>query len=144
MPAPFPIVGRDGRSLTDAWRDGPYAQLGTPVSGFPNLFIMVGPNTGLGHNSMVLMIESQIAYILDAIETIRGRGLKSLEVRPEAMAEFNEQIHARLDRAVWADGCRPWYLTRSGKNTTLWPGFTFEYRYRTRRVNLEDFDAEPE
>jgi cation diffusion facilitator CzcD-associated flavoprotein CzcO len=144
MPAPFPVVGRNGRSLTDAWRDGPQAHLGTAVSGFPNLFLIVGPNTGLGHNSMVLMIESQIAYILDAVETLRRRKLKSLDVRAETMAAFNEQIHARLDRAVWADGCSPWYLTRSGKNTTLWPGFTFEFRYKTRKLRLDDFEAEPD
>ena len=143
-PAPFPIRGRDGRDLTEVWHDGPHAYLGTLVSGFPNLFIIVGPNTGLGHNSMVLMIESQIAYILDAIKTMRREGLASLDVRPDAMAAYNERIHARLDRGVWADGCAPWYLTRSGKNTTLWPGFTFEFRWRTRKLELEDFDATPD
>jgi cation diffusion facilitator CzcD-associated flavoprotein CzcO len=141
-PAPFPIHGRAGKNLTDEWRDGPYAHLGTVVSGFPNLFMIVGPNTGLGHNSMVLMIESHIAYILDAIQTMRRLDLRSLDVKPDTMAAFNERIHARLDRAVWADGCRPWYLTRTGKNTTLWPGFTFEFRYRTRKVKLEEFDTD--
>ncbi len=141
MPAPFPIRGRDGRDLTETWRDGPHAHLGTVVSGFPNLFIMVGPNTGLGHSSMVFMIESQIAYVLDAIETMRRRGIAALDVRADAMEAYNERIHARLDRGVWADGCRPWYLTRTGKNTTLWPGFTFEFRWRTRKLRLEDFDT---
>jgi cation diffusion facilitator CzcD-associated flavoprotein CzcO len=136
-----PVRGRHGVDLNDVFGRDTTAYMGTSVAGFPNMFLLLGPNTGLGHNSMVFMIESQIAYILDAIESMRRLDLESIDVRPEAMSAFNEKLHARLDRAVWADGCHPWYLTRTGKNTTLWPGFTFEFRYRTRKVNLDEFDV---
>jgi cation diffusion facilitator CzcD-associated flavoprotein CzcO len=133
--APFPIIGRDGRRLDETWHDGAQAYLGATVSGFPNLFFMVGPNTGLGHNSMILMIESQIAYALDAIQTIRTQGLKSVDVLVDVQARYNEGIQARMGRTVWASGCRSWYLSRSGRNTTLWPGFTFEFRRKTARFD---------
>jgi cation diffusion facilitator CzcD-associated flavoprotein CzcO len=133
--APFEIHGRRGVRLDEAWRDGATAYLGTTVSGFPNLFLIVGPNTGLGHTSLVFMIESQVQYVVDAVRTMRARGWKAVDVRAETQAKYNDRLQARLARTVWASGCRSWYLTRSGRNTTLWPGFTFEYRLRTRRFD---------
>jgi cation diffusion facilitator CzcD-associated flavoprotein CzcO len=141
--APFEIEGREGRSLQTEWRDAAEAYLGTTVSGFPNLFFITGPNTGLGHSSMIEMIESQIAYIRDAIETMRRDGLKLVNVRSGAQARFNARIHARLAGTVWASGCKSWYRTRSGKNTTLWPGFTFEFRRRTRRFDPGPYELVP-
>ncbi len=141
--APFEIEGRDGRNLAMEWRDGAEAYLGTTVSGFPNFFFIVGPNTGLGHNSMIVMIESQIAYILDAVETMHREHLKLVDVRPAAQEGFNARIHARLANTVWASGCRSWYQTRSGKNTTLWPGFTFDFRRRTRRFDVGAYELVP-
>jgi cation diffusion facilitator CzcD-associated flavoprotein CzcO len=141
--APFEIEGRDGRSLNAEWRDNAEAYLGTTVSGFPNLFFLTGPNTGLGHNSMIVMIEAQIAYIRDAIETIRKEGVKLVDVRPGVQARYNTGIHARLANTVWASGCKSWYQTRSGKNTTLWPGFTFDFRRRTRRFDLGAYEVVP-
>ena len=138
--APFDIEGRDGRSLDTEWRDGAEAYLGTTVTGFPNLFLMVGPNTGLGHNSMIVMIESQIAYIRDAIETMNRERLKLIAVRAGAQASYNARTQARLAGTVWASGCKSWYQTRSGKNTTLWPGFTFEFRRRTHRFDSEAYE----
>ena len=102
------------------------------------MFLLVGPNTGLGHNSMVFMIESQIAYVLDAIRTMRAtRRLKCVDVRRDvAGAATTSTLQARLAQTVWsAGGCKSWYTTRDGKNTTLWPGFTFEFRRRTRRFD---------
>jgi len=131
--APFEVLGRDGQDLNTVWRDGAEAYLGTSVAGFPNLFLLIGPNTGLGHTSMIVMIEAQIAYVLDAIRRIRDRGLRLVDVRPDAQAAYNARIQERLAKTVWASGCMSWYLTRTGKNTTIWPGFTVEFRWRTRR-----------
>ena len=138
--APFEIRGRDGRELNEVWTDGAEAYLGTSVAGFPNLFMLIGPNTGLGHTSMIIMIEAQIAYVLDAVKRMRARGLESVEVRPDVQAVYNLEMQRRLANTVWASGCMSWYLTRTGKNTTLWPGFTFEFRLRTRRFDADSYD----
>lgn len=143
--APYALAGRGGLDLDDAWKaaGGIQAYLGTTVSGFPNFFLIEGPNTGLGHSSMILMIESQVAYILDAIRTMRRDGLKSVEVLPETQARYNEKIQQRLARTVWnTGGCVSWYLTRAGKNTTAWPGFTWEFRLRTRRFDVKRYATE--
>jgi cation diffusion facilitator CzcD-associated flavoprotein CzcO len=142
--APFPLRGRGGDELTERWKQGAEAYLGTTVSGFPNFFMLGGPNTSLGHSSIVFMIESQIAYILDALRVLRTRGLKSLEVQRATQDEFNQRIGKHLGNTVWARGdCASWYQTRSGKITTLWPGFTFEYRWRTRRFDVQNYKLEP-
>jgi cation diffusion facilitator CzcD-associated flavoprotein CzcO len=141
--APYAVRGRGGRDLNEAWRDGAEAYLGTTVSGFPNYFLIVGPNTGLGHSSMVYMIESQIAYVMSALRAMRARHLRLVDVRADAQARYNESLHARLARTVWSTGCASWYQTRTGKNTTLWPGFTFEFRLRTRRFDPADYELVP-
>lgn len=131
--APFDVVGRGGTTLNEAWRDGSEAYRGTVVAGFPNAFLIVGPNTGLGHGSMITMIEAQIDYVVGALRHMRDRGVTALEVKPEAQRDYNTAIHARLDRTVWATGgCVSWYRTRSGKNTTLWPGFMYEFKKQMR------------
>jgi cation diffusion facilitator CzcD-associated flavoprotein CzcO len=138
--APFELRGRGGRDLNEAWREGPEAYLGTAVSGFPNAFLIVGPNTGLGHSSMVFMIEAQVRYILSCLQLMRSRGLSEVEVRPEAQASYNRELQSRLSKSIWSTGgCMSWYLTRSGRNTTLWPGFTFEFRHRTRRFDPQSY-----
>jgi cation diffusion facilitator CzcD-associated flavoprotein CzcO len=138
--APFEVRGRGGLDLGTVWSDGAEAYLGTTVAGFPNLFLIVGPNTGLGHSSMVLMIESQIQYVLSAVQTMRARGIEQVDVRADVQARYNARIHERLEHTVWNSGCKSWYRTRSGKNTTLWPGFTFEYRFKTRRFDVESYE----
>ena len=139
------IFGRGGQDILDVWKEGPEAFKGTSVAGFPNLFMIVGPNTGLGHSSMVYMIESQIAYILDAVKQMRERGLAALEVKPEVQARWNRGLQKTLGKAIWSSGgCKSWYLNESGKNTTLWPGFTFRFRRLTRRFDLEAYDAQPQ
>jgi cation diffusion facilitator CzcD-associated flavoprotein CzcO len=127
----FDIIGRNGRNLDQEWQDGAEAYLGTAVSGYPNAYIIVGPNTGLGHNSMIYMIESQVRYIMEAIKYARKNDIQLMDVKPEVQAQYNKEIHARLDKSIWNSGCTSWYRTKSGKNTTLWPGFTFEFRART-------------
>lgn len=137
------IFGRGGIDIIDAWKDGPEAFKGTTVSGFPNMFMIVGPNTGLGHSSMVYIIESQIAYILDALKQMRARGWASVDVRPERLTRYNETLQRKLQRAIWtAGGCKSWYLNANGRNTTLWPGFTFRFRKELERFDAGDYIVE--
>jgi len=135
--APMRVVGRDGRTLREAWASGAEAHLGTTVAGFPNLFLMYGPNTNLGHNSIVLMIEGQIALLLDAVRRIAGGG--TIEVRPEVQAASNDRLQQRLSGTVFAGGCTSWYLDKSGRNTQNWPGTTLDFRRRTQRLEPDDY-----
>jgi cation diffusion facilitator CzcD-associated flavoprotein CzcO len=139
--SPVQIYGRAGKSLEDAWADGPRSYLGISASGFPNLFFLVGPNTGLGHNSMVIMIEAQITYVMSALRTMRARGITELDLKPEVESAFSTTIAHRTERTVWASGCKSWYLDEHGRNTTLWPGFTFTYRRLTRRIEPACYNA---
>jgi cation diffusion facilitator CzcD-associated flavoprotein CzcO len=132
---PLRVTGRDGVRLDEVWRAGMHAYYGTTVPRFPNFFMISGPNTGLGHNSVIFMFEAQIGYVLDCITTMRRRGLRTLEVRAHVEADHNEAVQRRLRRTVWSTGCRSWYLDAHGRNVTLWPGFTFDYWRRMRRVN---------
>jgi cation diffusion facilitator CzcD-associated flavoprotein CzcO len=141
--APFEVRGKGGLDLDAAWSGGAEAYLGTAIAGFPNLFLLIGPNTGLGSSSMILMIEAQLAYVLDCIQTMRGRGLGSVEVRADAQRRFNQRLQGQLGNTVWASGCKAWYTTRSGRNTTLWPGATLEFRWRTRPFDLGAYHAAP-
>jgi cation diffusion facilitator CzcD-associated flavoprotein CzcO len=141
MATPFGIGGLGGRTLHHTWRHDPTAYLGTMVAGFPNLFILVGPNTVLGHNSMVHIIESQIAFVMDALRQMRERSLAALNVRADAQERYNRELQRRLAGTVWASGCHSWYRAADGRITTQWPGSTLEFRRRTRRVDLAAFDT---
>ncbi len=133
------ITGRGGLKIQDAWTDGPEAHLGSTVSGFPNMFLMLGPNTGLGHSSVLFMAEAQTRYIRSALRLLK-RGAQRIEVRRAAQADFNHSLQRRLADAVWSKGgCRSWYVDPDGKNRTLWPGFTFSYWWRTRRLNPAEY-----
>jgi cyclohexanone monooxygenase len=142
-PAHHKIKGADGRTLGEAWQaDGMRAYKGSTVPGFPNLFLLVGPNTGLGHNSMVLMIESQLNYLLDALSTMDEHGLATVEVRRDEQRRYNDALQRRMARTIWTTGgCASWYLDSRGVNTTLWPGFTFTFRQQTRRFDLAAYDS---
>lgn len=130
------ISGRDGTKLADLWRDGQQAFHGTTIAGFPNLFTVVGPNTGLGHSSMVLMIESQLNYVLDAMRLVDADGAVAIDTRSDVQHAHNADLQERLGAAVWGSGgCASWYLDEHGRNRTLWPGYTFSFRRRTRRVD---------
>ena len=133
IPIARQIRGRDGRALADAWDGSPEAYKGTAVAGYPNLFFLVGPNTGLGHNSIVFMIESQIAYVMEALRAMRRHGARTLEVRPAAKAAYNAEVQGMTEGTVWVTGgCASWYIDRNGRNSTLWPTFTWPFRRRTR------------
>jgi cation diffusion facilitator CzcD-associated flavoprotein CzcO len=122
------VFGRGGRLLNDAWEGSPEAYLGTAVPGFPNLFLLLGPNTGLGHSSMVYMIESQIEHLVGAIETMRNTGASTIEVRAQACAVYNATIDRRLRGTVWETGCASFYRDANGRNAALWPDWTWRFR----------------
>ncbi len=136
------IVGRDGRTLRGTWAEhGMATHLGVTVSDFPNLFFLLGPNTGLGHNSVVFMIECATRYVRQAIETVRSAGMSGLDVRAEVQQRSNAAVHRRLARGVWTrGGCTSWYLDAAGVNRSIWPGFTVRYWLETRRFDPEDFE----
>lgn len=137
---PFEVVGKNKTNLNEVWdKTGAEAYLGTCISDFPNFFIMTGPNTGLGHNSMIYMIESQTNLVMDAIQKIKSEHLHSIEVKKEVQKKYNEELTRRLSNTVWSESCGSWYLTATGKNTTIWPGFTFEFRERTRSLRPTEF-----
>ena len=104
------------------------------------MFLIVGPNTGLGHNSMIEMMEAQYRYVCGAIDLLEGNGARALDVSPQAQEAFNRGLQERLKTTVWSSGCRSWYLDKNGKNTTLWPGFTYAFRKLTRRPKAEHFE----
>jgi cation diffusion facilitator CzcD-associated flavoprotein CzcO len=138
------VRGRNGRTLAETWQGSMEAHLGTTIAGFPNLFFLVGPNTGLGHNSIVFMIESQLNYVLDALRTMEARGAGSIDVRPDVQARYNAAIQKRLRNTVWnAGGCASWYLDHTGRNTTLWPGFTWPFRRLLRRFDADHYELHP-
>lgn len=135
------VRGRGGVELNERWRhEGIEAYLGTTVTGFPNLYLLMGPNTGLGHNSMVFMIESQVRYVLSCMRAQEERGARWADVLPAVQRDYNESLVPRLARSVWASGCQSWYLDGRGKNPTAWPGFTVEFWWKTRQVRPDDYE----
>jgi cation diffusion facilitator CzcD-associated flavoprotein CzcO len=140
MPVGKLVRGRDGETLEDAWRGSPRAHLGTAVAGFPNLFVLLGPNTGLGHNSMVYMAESQIAHVMDALKRMREDGADLVEARPEAQARYNADLDERMRETVWSTGCSSWYLDETGRNSTLWPDWTWRFRRRVARLDPAEYE----
>ncbi|MBC6460394.1 flavin-containing monooxygenase [Actinomadura sp. HBU206391] len=139
--APMRITGRDGLELNEAWREGAQAYLGITVSGFPNLFLLYGPNTNLGGNSVIFMLESQIRYILGCVAAIRRHGLAWIDVRPEVQRAFVEDVQERMRATVWNRGCSSWYTDERGRHVANWPGFTVAYRRATRRPDPRDFQV---
>ena len=134
------IRGRDGRTLAETWTPSMKAYLGLSVPGFPNFFIMTGPNTGLGHNSMVFMIESQLNYVIGCLQAMDERGVGTFDVREDAVEAFNAEIDRASAGTVWTAGrCRSWYLDATGRNSTLWPGWSFRFRERTRRFEPQKY-----
>jgi cation diffusion facilitator CzcD-associated flavoprotein CzcO len=129
------VIGRNGLKLQDAWLNGIEAYHGITVAGFPNFFLLLGPNTGLGHHSVVFMIECQVRHIMSCLRLLSRDKASTIEVKAAVLRRHNDKIHRRLRRAVWSEGgCRSWYLDADGVNRALWPGFTFEYWARTRRA----------
>ncbi len=139
-PAAWYVHGRDGVLLADAWQGSPRAYKGTTVAGFPNMFVLTGPNTGVGHTSQVVMIESQIAYVLACIAALDKRNAGALVVKPAAQQAFIAEVDKQMKTTVWTSGCESWYLDATGRNSTLWPGFTFAFRLKARGFEPEAYD----
>ena len=134
------VSGRGGRTLAQTWDGSPQAYMATSIAGYPNLFVLGGPNSGVGHTSLVFMIEAQIAHVLDALELCRRQRLTSIEVKPSAQAAFNAEVQQRMERTVWATGgCASWYYDARGRNTTLWPAFTAQFAARARHIDVRAY-----
>jgi cation diffusion facilitator CzcD-associated flavoprotein CzcO len=138
---PMRVYNAREEELSARWRSGAASYLGIEVAGFPNLFLLVGPNTGLGHNSIIFMIEAQVHYVMECLKALRARGARSAEVNTAAQAAYSDEVQQRLQGTAWLAGCRSWYLSADGRNFTMWPGFTVEYWRRTRHFDpaLHDF-----
>jgi cyclohexanone monooxygenase len=144
LPIAERIVGREGRALAEEWSDtGMSGYKGTTVHGFPNLFMMTGPNTAQGHTSVVFVIESQVAYLCDALRTMRERGYAAVEPRTVAQRKWNANVQRRMKRTVWnTGGCSSWYLDREGRNTVMWPKATFTLRRKLARFDADAYDVQ--
>ena len=138
--APFPITGRGGRTLDQIWADGAVAYKGMTVSGFPNWFILMGPNTGPGHTSVLVYTEAQIAHALGAIQKLRREGHKWVDIRQSVQDHYNAGIQGRMKYMVWSTGCHSWYLSNDGSNHSLYPGFAAEYAVRARHFDPGDYE----
>ena len=138
------LTGRHGRDLLGEWaQTGAQALYGLTISGFPNLLFLMGPNTGLGHNSIIHMIESQLNYLLDYIRHLEEAGEGALlDVKPDRQRTHNQALQTQLASTVWASGCQSWYMNERGQNTTIWPDLTVAYRRATRRLNPADYTLE--
>ncbi|MFD5515742.1 flavin-containing monooxygenase [Streptomyces sp. NPDC127066] len=143
MPIAERVVGADGRTLAQAWETGMKSLRGATAAGFPNWMTIIGPNTGLGNSSMILMIESQLNYMADFVRQLDVLGGPvALDARPAAVDAWNHKVQERMKRTVWnTGGCTSWYLDANGVNTTVWPGTTTEFRGATRRVDLGEYDV---
>ena len=144
LPISHRVHGRDGRTLADHWGGTAFAHQGTMIEGFPNAFTLLGPNTGLGHNSVVFMIESQINLVMDALRHMREHGLGAVEPRREAQDAFRAEMQELTKGTVWVDGgCSSWYLDAQGQNSALWPTFTMPFRLRTKRFKADEYVLTP-
>jgi cation diffusion facilitator CzcD-associated flavoprotein CzcO len=138
------VRGRDGRTLGEAWAGSPRAYLGTTIAGFPNLFLLVGPNSAGGFNSIVFTTEAHVNYAIEAIRAMDRQGLRSVEVRRETYDAFTREADRRLRESVWnAGGCASWYLDENGRNGVWWPGFTWRLWQRTRRFDPSEYRLQP-
>ena len=140
MPVGRMVRGPGGKTLDEVWHGSPKAHLGAAMPGFPNLFVLLGPNTGLGHSSMVYMIESQVAYVLDALRYMDRHGADTVQVRADAAERYNADLDERMEGTVWNTGCASWYLDETGRNATLWPDWTWRFRQRTAAFDPADFE----
>jgi cation diffusion facilitator CzcD-associated flavoprotein CzcO len=137
--APLEVKGPGGRSLADVWSEGIQAHRTVAVPGFPNFFLLLGPNSGLGHNSVILMIEAQVGYVLQCVQALAARGLAYLDPRPEAAARYDAALQSDLQRTIWTDSCRSWYQDVRGRVFTLWPHTTLRYLWEMRRPVLDEY-----
>jgi len=135
----YPVVGKGGRSVQDVWAEFPRAYLGTALPGFPNFFIVTGPNTGIGHTSAIFVIEAQMEYIRRAIQAVQKTGAKAIEVKPQAEADYTTMIHREMKQTVWqSGGCTSWYKSKSGHVIAMFPGFSFTFRQMAKAFKPKD------
>jgi cation diffusion facilitator CzcD-associated flavoprotein CzcO len=139
---PMKIVGIGGCDLHESWKSGAEAYFGITVAGFPNFFMLYGPNSNLVHNSTVYMIEGQIRYVVACLARLARDGIGTMELKKEIQERFNARIQRRLQKSIWSKGCTSWYLTDQGKVTTNWPGYSFVFRLRTRSPNWDDYSVQ--
>jgi cation diffusion facilitator CzcD-associated flavoprotein CzcO len=139
--APFAVFGRGGRSLDEVWKGGAVAYKGMTVSGFPNWFILMGPNTGPGHTSVLVFTEAQIHHAVQAIRRLRDEGWRWLDIRRDVMDRYNAGLQRRMKHMVWSSGCKSWYLSADGSNHSLYPGFAAEYVARARRFRAQEYEV---
>lgn len=135
----FPLTGCNGHDIHKDWADVAEAYYGITVTGYPNMYMLVGPNTGLGHNSILFMIECQVNYIMQCLDILKQKGMDYLDVKPEAQRTFNDDVQRRLQGTTWTSGCTSWYQQETGKNFALWPGSTWRYWLETRKVRENDY-----
>jgi cation diffusion facilitator CzcD-associated flavoprotein CzcO len=133
------VAGRGGHTLSHDWRYGAEAYYGMAVSGYPNFFMLLGPNSGLGHNSILFMIEAQARYIAHCLGWLLREGAQEVEVRRDVQRGFNARLKAKLGGTVWQSGCRSWYLNPNGSNSSIWPDYTFSYWWQTRQPDPHHF-----
>ncbi|MDZ4297176.1 MAG: NAD(P)/FAD-dependent oxidoreductase [Moraxellaceae bacterium] len=134
----YPVVGKDGDQLKDFWAEYPRAYLGTTMPGFPNFFVVTGPNTGIGHTSAIFVIEAQMNYIMKSITAMHRTGSQAIEVKPEAEARYTNMIHDEMKQTVWkSGGCNSWYQSKSGHVIAMFPGFSFTYRQMAKRFKAK-------
>jgi cation diffusion facilitator CzcD-associated flavoprotein CzcO len=138
---PFPVTGLGGRSLASEWADGAQAYKSINAHGYPNLFFMTGPNSGPGHNSLLVYIEGQLDYAVRGIKAILDDDLRYLDVREDVQRRHNESIQRRLAKTTWMSGCRSWYLTKDGFNGSMYPGFATQYLRQMRDFRFADYHA---
>jgi cation diffusion facilitator CzcD-associated flavoprotein CzcO len=125
----YPVIGKGGVTVADKWREYPRAYLGTTLPGFPNLFVVTGPNTGIGHTSAIFVIEAQMEYIRRAIQAVQARQGKAIEVKADAENDYTAMIHKEMKQTVWqSGGCHSWYQSKSGHVIAMFPGFSFTFR----------------
>ena len=141
--APMEIVGRRGASLNKDWANGAQAYLGIAMPQFPNFFMLYGPNTNLGHNSIIFMLECQIRYVLSALKKLQNNKALYMELRQDAMAQFGKYLHARLKSSVWEANCDSWYKNEAGRVVNNWPDFTFRYARATAQCRADDYQFYP-
>lgn len=135
----FKVTGLPDHDLSTDWKDGAESYYGISTAGFPNLFQLVGPNTTLGHNSIIFMIEAQVNYILDLLKKMDAKGIEAVDVRDEIQQTFNARVQKQLEGTVWSSGCVSWYQQEGGKNFALWPTYTWKYWLETRKARLSDY-----
>mgnify|MGYP000120837288 CR=1 FL=1 len=136
------IIGLDDKNLNSVWKENGFeTYYGITVSGFPNAFIFAGPNTGIGHTSLVVMLEAQFSYVMDAIKKIRQKNIKYIDVKEDIQDQFCQRMQDKMVGTAWTSGCNSWYLSDSGKNFTIWPDYTFNYIRQTKNISLEDYQV---